>query len=124
MAMFSPGGGKAALEAAFQSARYDGWDGPGSKGVEQSTHYYAEQFLKLLPSHVAFPDIAADTDGEILFEWDRGRRQVFTVSVGREGVLSFAGLFGQEKIHGRRPLDTALTEILPYLERFSPHAGS
>jgi len=120
--------GNAALEAAYQGARYDNWDGAGSKRVEHSTYLYALQFLQLLqgfPYRIALPDITADTDGEILFDWDQGRRQVFAVSVGRDGTLTFAGLFGHDKPHGREPFHGALPKTIEFgLERVSMYAGS
>lgn len=98
-----------ALVAAYNSALMDGWDGPGSVKAEPSTYIYADQFIRLLPSSVPIPEITVDSDGEIFFEWDRGRRLVFSVSVGRDGTLTFAGLFGNYKIHGTE----SLGEVLP-----------
>ncbi len=98
-----------ALQEAYQAAQVEGWDGEGAATVEASTYYFADQFLRLLPTTVPNPEIVADTDGEILFEWDLGRRRVFSVSVGRDGTLSFAGLFGYAKIHGTEHLG----EVLP-----------
>jgi hypothetical protein len=89
-----------ALTTAYQVAQVDDWDGAGARRVEPSTYMYARQFLRLLPNSVSLPDIAIDTDGEILFEWDSGRRQIFSISIGRDGTLTFAGLFGHTKIHG------------------------
>jgi len=101
-----------ALDAAYTAAQVEDWDGEGSSRVEPSTYAYADQFLQLLPSSVSLPEITVDSDGEILFEWDRGRRQVFSVSVGRDGTLTFAGLFGHSKIHGTEHLREALPSII------------
>ena len=89
-------------------AQVDDWDGEGSARVEPSTYGYASQFILLLPSTSPLPEIMPDTDGEILFEWDQGHRLVFSVSVGRDGTLTFAGLFGHAKIHGIEHLREAL----------------
>jgi hypothetical protein len=89
-----------ALATVYQAAQVDDWDGEGSRRVEPSTYMYARQLLRLFPSSVALPDIAIDIDGEILFEWDYGRRRIFAISIGRDGTLTFAGLFGHTKIHG------------------------
>jgi hypothetical protein len=97
-----------ALDAAYIAAQGDDWDGMGSARVVPSTHAYANQFLQILPDGLPVPDISVDTDGEILFEWDRGPRQIFTVSVGRDGTLTFAGLHGHRKIHGTEHLREAL----------------
>lgn len=97
-----------ALNAAYSAAQEDNWDGSGSARIEPTTYAYASQFSQILPPNLPVPDIAVDTDGEILFEWDRGPRQIFSVSVGRDGTLTFAGLHGHRKIHGTEHLREAL----------------
>ncbi len=114
-----------ALAAAYREARVDGWDRAGSASVEPSTYGYADQFLRLLPGSASVPVISVDNDGEIIFEWDQGRRQVFSVSVGRDGTLTFAGLFGHTKIHGTEHLREALPSVISAcLERLSASPGS
>ena len=114
-----------ALDAAYATAQVDDWDGEGSARVEPSTYVYASQFLRLLPSTIPVPDIAADADGEILFEWDLGCRRVFSVSVGRDGTLTFAALFGHTKTHGTEHLHEALPLVISAcLERLSAPPGS
>jgi hypothetical protein len=113
-----------ALTAAYAAAQSDDWDNAGSRRVEPSTYRYAEHFLSLLPSGVSFPEITVDTDGEIFFEWARGPRQVFSVSVGRDGTLTYAGLFGHNKIHGTEYLREALPSVISdCLERLSARSG-
>jgi hypothetical protein len=114
-----------ALDAAYIAAREENWDGLGSERVEPSTYSYANQFLQMLPANQSVLDIAVDTDGEILFEWDRGRWQTFSVSVGRDGTLTFAGLFGQTKIHGTEHLREALPLVIAHcLERLADRSAS
>jgi hypothetical protein len=109
-----------ALDAAYTAAQAENWNGEGSVSVEPSTYVYASQFILLLPSTAPLPDITADTDGEILFEWDQGRRRIFSVSVGRDGTLTFAGLFGHTKMHGTEHLREALPVVISdYLARLS-----
>lgn len=100
-----------ALNAAY-AAELERSDTVSESRVEPSTYTYAVQFLEILPTSVPTPDIAVDTDGEILFEWDRGPRHVFSVSVGRDGTLNFAGLFGHRKIHGTDHLREALPPVV------------
>ena len=110
---------KEALAAAYAAAQVEDWDDAGSRRVEPSTCAYADQFLWLLPSTASLPEITVDTDGEIFFEWDQGHRQVFSVSVGRDGTLTYAGLFGHNKIHGTEYLREALPSVISdCLERF------
>ena len=109
-----------ALDAACIEAQKDDWDAMGSARVEPSTYAYASQFLQILPGSPFVPDISVDTDGEILFEWDRGPRHIFSVSVGRDGTLTFAGLHGHTKIHGTEHLREALPLVIAHsLQRFA-----
>ena len=113
-----------ALNSVVASATAEDWHYAGSVGVEPSTYVYASQFLRLLPSTAPLPEIALDTDGEILFEWDFGPRKVLTVSVGRDGTLSFASLFGHATNYGTEPLreDLPLVVLLS-LARLSAQTG-
>lgn len=112
------------LLSAYIAAQVEDWDNEGARRAEPSTFIYADQFLRLLPSSGFLPEITVDRDGEILFEWDQGPRQVFSVSIGRDGTLTFAGLFGHNKIHGTEHLSEALPSVIAEcLERVSaPHA--
>lgn len=103
-----------ALETVVAAAQVDDWDNAGSACVEPSTYLYASQFLRLLPLTAPMPEIAADTDGEILFEWDLGPRKVLSVSVGRDGTLSFASLFGHAKNYGTEPLREGLPLVVSH----------
>jgi hypothetical protein len=97
-----------ALWSRYQSASTPNWDGEGADAVAHSTCEYATQFLGLLPSRIPEPEIYAESDGEIAFEWDLGPRRVVSVSVGRDGTLTFAGLMGTRKVSGVDTLTTRL----------------
>lgn len=103
-----------ALHAACVAAQKDDSDAIGSARVEPSTYAYASQFLQTLPASLPIPDVSVDTDGEILFEWDRGPRHIFSVSVGRDGTLTFAGLYGHTKVHGTDHLREALPPVIAH----------
>jgi len=94
-----------ALAKACSRARVVNWDGEGARPVEASTIYHAIRFLRMLVLSVPMPDIYPEPDGELAFEWDEGPRAVFSVSVGRDGTLTFAGLFGHNKRHGTEVLE-------------------
>lgn len=101
-----------ALSEAFSRAQYDNWVGLGSAAVEPSTYEYAATFLRLLPTTAPTPEVSVDSDGEISFEWDFGPRQVFSVSIGRDGTLTYAGLFGASKSHGTEQLAYAVPQAI------------
>ena len=72
--------------------------------VEESTVRYAEAFATALPSSLQQVDVSIDFDGDISFDWDFGKRRVFAVSVRRDGVLNYAGLFGLNRLRGSEVL--------------------
>lgn len=68
----------------------------------------ARQFAELLPPNVQPPELSVHDDGDIAFDWDSTSRQVFSVRVTKDGTLYFAGLFGNDTIHGSDCLRGAL----------------
>lgn len=97
-----------ALAEACDEAAVDNWDGMGALAAEITTYAHASRFLDCLSSSVPIPDISVDRDGEICFEWDSGPRQILTVCVGRDGTLTYAGLFGYNKSYGVEHFGEAL----------------
>src|SRR4051812_42803783 len=59
------------LARVKQEASEPDWDGYGAAPVSDQTYERARVFLACLPVNVPTPDIAADPDGEISFEWSR-----------------------------------------------------
>jgi len=66
--------------------------------IDEDTQRAAIRFATLLPSSVPVPEIAADPDGEVSFDWIGNSYNVFSVSVDRNGRLAYAGRFSE----GRR----------------------
>jgi len=91
---------KNALHCAYEETLKDDWDGYGAERVQKASVAQALDFLKLLPTTVPLPEISVDPDGEISLTWQREPRLVFSVSISKDGVLSYAGLFGRSKTHG------------------------
>jgi hypothetical protein len=88
------------LTLVAQSCASDNWDGEGARAVDTSTVGFARMFASGLPGSLPSPDISADNDGDISFEWNYGPRRVFSVSVRRDGVLNYALLLGTKREHG------------------------
>lgn len=99
------------IEAAAESAAGN-WDGYDARPIDRVSCLRAIHFSKLLPMSVPTPEIHIDTDGEVRFEWYRGPRQVFSVAVGGDGELAYAGLFGANKAYGVEYLGDELPNVL------------
>ena len=70
------------------------WDGYGAKPVNELTFNFAVGFLYALPSTTAIPDVTAEPDGDIAFDWQNGENRCFSVSINEHGALTCVGMFG------------------------------
>ncbi len=106
------------IEVAVDSSR-DNWDGYQAKSVNAGTLYEALRFSSLLPSSIPFPEIAADTDGEMVFEWYNEPDQIFTVIVENDNRIIYAGSFDNDnKVNGTEYFSDELPKtILDNLQR-------
>lgn len=64
----------------------------GDTPVTQETKDTALRLAKLLPGN---PDITADNDGEINFEYYYGKYLIFSFSIDALGGISYAGCAGE-----------------------------
>jgi hypothetical protein len=101
-----------ALSDACTAASAPNWDGYGASAVATPAVWHAGRFLSAIPETWPSPEIGADPDGELSFEWARGPHWVFTVSVGQDGHLSYAGLFGSSRVHGMETFAGTLPQAI------------
>lgn len=87
--------------------------------IDYDTAEAALQFAVLLPKSLPLPEVAPDPDGEISFDWLGKGGKIFSVSIGANGRLSYAGRFGEKsKIHGIEELSHSCPEeILRGIEK-------
>jgi hypothetical protein len=112
------------LQALIDEASRDDWDAYGASAVSGLVYQRAMEFARALPSEVTVPEITPEPDGEIAFEWIAGPRWVLSVSVGAHSSLSYAALFGANKVHGKeRFIDNLPTAIAQVLARFEAGAS-
>jgi len=77
------------------------WDGYDATAISKSTYFEAIKLIELIPSFLPEPEIIPEPTGAIAFEWYKGKRFVFVISVGGENIITYAGLFGKNsKTHG------------------------
>ena len=69
--------------------------------VDTETILAAKQFAYSLPRLGPIPEVSADPDGEISFDWVGSSGEMFSVSVNKQNRLAYAGWFGEKsRIHG------------------------
>lgn len=100
------------LLKAASEASVNNWDSYGAKAVTFNSFQSAISFLTHFPSSFQDPDVAVDPDGEVLLEWYVSSRRRFLVSVSDRGTISYAGIFGINKIHGTEEFVDKIPEIV------------
>lgn len=69
--------------------------------VDAATVLAAVSFAFSLPRLGSMPEVSADPDGEIAFDWAGPSGEMFSVSVNKYNRLAYAGWFGENsRIHG------------------------
>lgn len=89
-----------AIDETFRECSVQNWDCYGAEPVKLGALREARRLARALAPDLPPPNVGADPDGEISFEWDFAPRRVFSVSVSEEGTLSYAGLFDGGKVCG------------------------
>ena len=86
-------------------------DDSGGKPVDFATINAAIEFAYCLPRFAPVPEVSADPDGEISFDWLSPSGEMFSVSVNKQNRLAYAGWFGEKsKIHGIEQLAESCPE--------------
>ena len=58
------------------------------------------------------PELAVDPDGEFSLEWRGAPRRVFSVSIGANNALSYAGIFSASRTRGVETLHEDLPRMI------------
>ena len=103
-----------------------GWDGAGAAAVEPQALRNAEDFLRALPPGVPLPEIAAEPDGSISFDWIQSRHRLFSLSVGSRHRLAYAWLDGTDRGHGVDGFDgtSVPPRVLFGIQSVAPHRNA
>jgi len=93
---------------AWQQATTENWDGYNADAAQREAVANAYVFIEAFPSNVPMPQVAIDPDGEVSFDWFHTPRRQFSISIGANNVLFYAGLFGSDKVSGRERFQGAV----------------
>lgn len=106
------------IETAARSAPDQDWDNYGAHYASAESKRHALEFVRRLPASLPAPEALVDRDGDMNLEWYHDPSQVFTVSFGADGTLSYAGLFRSAKVYGSERLgEDTLFEIIHNIKR-------
>lgn len=88
------------------------WDAYGAEPVLFESYENAKRFARALPFLFSSPEVSAEPDGEITFEWYSTPTRVFSVSVGPHNELNYAGLFGASRTYGTEVFHDEIPEVI------------
>jgi len=97
------------LDETFEECCQPGWDGYEATRASFESYLKAKRFIQQYPTSLPVPEVSIDPDGEISFEWFVAPNRVFSVSIGSDDELTYAGIFGASKTHGTE----AFTDEIP-----------
>ena len=100
------------LEKIFEECSSEGWDGERAKTISKEILQNARTFLESFPSGVEQPQIAAEPDGAISFEWYRSPEKVISVSVNPRGEVYYAAMIGARREHGKDSVHSGASDNL------------
>lgn len=102
----------ASLDEVYTECSIQNWDGYGAQPVKEEAYLEARKILDLLPSNVPLPEVGSEPNGDIGLEWSRSRRSVFVISVSGHNVMTYAGLFGRNEIHGSEYFEDSIPSMI------------
>ena len=116
--------GTAERGAAFEEllrvvgrASWPNWDGEGANMISEATADRAIKFFAAIPLTFPLPEIEAEPEGRVAFEWYAGPRAVLTVSLGGQDAVAFAATLGSDGDYGRAVFRDKLPAIVVFLLR-------
>ena len=100
------------LNEVLEDCAQSDWDAYGAEPVLFESYENAKRFARSLPFSFSSPDVSAEPDGEITFEWYSNPTRVFSVSVGPNNELHYAGLFGASRAYGTEVFHDEIPEVI------------
>jgi len=100
----------------------DDWDGEGAARVSAEACDVAQRFINALPGAYPAPQVLADPDGWLAFEWYAGPGNSLFVSVDPAFRVHYAAEVGADKDYGSAAFFGRFPEtLLQVLGRIYPH---
>ena len=81
-----------AIRSLLASAGVPNWNGEGAMPVSKEAVNVAIGIIDKLPGEIAGPNIYADADGNIEFDWELENGTMFTLSVGGKGDIAVSSV--------------------------------
>lgn len=104
----------------------DDWDGFGAEAISEAAVLQAETFIRSLPENIPAPELSAEPDGEISFDWQPSRTKTFSLSVSAGDRVAYAWIDGANRGHTAELFDgqTFPVRALEELQRILGHGAA
>lgn len=103
---------KRRIAELLNQAGEEDWDGEGAAALSNDTITKACALVDLFPSYASGAEISASPHGEIDFDWHLDNGAMLTISVGPEGDIAFAWLYGESVLNGKEPWTGQLPQFV------------
>lgn len=104
---------KRRIEEIAEECSMPGWDGYGAAAAVTATAVAdARVFAEAIDASLLVPEVGAEPDGAVTFEWHRSARLTLSVSVQGSGVLHYAALLGAAKAYGTEPFVAKVPKVI------------
>lgn len=100
------------LEKIQRDCSKQGWDGYDAKPVSQVTIDLAKTIIAVFPPSMHAPEIGAEPDGHITFEWYRSTSMVLSLSITPDEDIHYAALIGSAKAYGTEKFKGTFPQII------------
>ncbi len=100
------------LYQVLEDCSVSDWDAYGAEPVLLESYENAKRFARALPFSFPSPEVSAETDGEITFEWYSNPTRVISVSIGPNYELHYAALFGASRAYGTEVFHDEIPEVI------------
>ena len=87
----------AELDRIYSDCQTEGWDGYSALPASAGAYRTAVRFLWAIPAAFPMPDAAVEPDGSFSLEWDAGRWNALSLSIGEGGRIAYAAMLGKDK---------------------------
>ena len=100
------------LDAVYEDCFLPGWNGNGAKAISHDVLRNARFFLESFPFGMELPQIGAEPDGAITFEWYRAPNRTLSLSINPDGYVYYASLMEASRRHGLDPVQGGISKDL------------
>jgi hypothetical protein len=107
------------LKEVFEECSEANWDGYNARPIPFATYLQAKKVIQSLPLSLPLPEIVPEPTGDIGLEWYAKEQFIFVISVGKNNIMTYGGIFGEwEEAHGTEYFSDSLSlAIIEHIQK-------